>query len=714
MKKILLIICLILKNTLLFAIPTDTLTIHENETKLLTHLYFKELEDPAGIHKITDIVSDNSFHTVSSSLPILKYSKSITWLKFVLKNKTTRAFVPITTGPSIIDNFDMYFADPEQSAHIVNLTSGIPSRDSKLIKQNNNFINCIIFPDSVRTIYLRIKSSASGVVPIQISSANDFFKNADLDNILVGGFIGIVLIMALYNSILYIIVRDVSYVYYVSYIIFLGISQVLLRGYGISFFVSKKVILNSYLIPFTRILFGYSILLFASEFLQLKQNLKSYFKFYYLLYVFYTLALIAIIAGKATSAYNLITASAALVSVTLLFVGGLLYFKGFRPAKYFMLAWGIFLVSILISIARNRGFIIHNTFTSNIVIYSSVLELVLFSIALADKINFYRKQTIETQQFSLIIAKENERLITQQNIQLESEVNARIQELIQTNQSLSSTIEDLQSAQIKLVETEKMASLGQLTAGVAHEINNPINFVSSNVKPLRLDFLEIFSLLERYKEAGETPDRKKFLAIINQYKKSIDVDFLKEEILSLLDGIEEGASRTTEIVQSLRTFSRTDEKTLKLIDLNKAVLNTLILLRSSIPYNIEIKPVLNKLPLLNCYPGKINQVLMNLINNGIQAIKAKEHQNNESVMIITMNSPENIIIEISDTGVGMNKKVKQRIFEPFFTTKDVGEGTGLGLSIVFGIIEDHRGTIEVVSEPGKGSTFTITLPKDLE
>jgi hypothetical protein len=370
---------------------------------------------------------------------------------------------------------------------------------------------------------------------------------------------------------------------------------------------------------------------------------------------------------------------------------------------------------MLISIAYHRGYIAHNAFTSNIIIYSSTLQLMLFSIALADKINFYRRQNNQTQLLSLTIAKENERLITEQNILLESEVHVRTQQLIQTNQDLSSTIEDLKSTQMKLIETEKMASLGQLTAGIAHEINNPINFVSSNVKPLRLDFLEIFSLVDKYNEVGIQQGTKKSLPHdLGQVKKGIDLDFLKEEILSLLDGIEEGANRTTEIVQSLRTFSRTDELISKSIDINKAILTTLILLRSSIPYNIEIKPVLNKLSLLNCYPGKINQVLMNLINNGIQAIKAKEQQDNESVMIVTSDFPENITIEIIDTGIGMNKEIKQRIFEPFFTTKEVGEGTGLGLSIVFGIIEDHHGAITVESETGKGTKFTITLPKNLE
>ena len=714
MRKIFLIIYLILQNYLVFAAPADTLTIHENETRLLTHNYFLELEDPANSYKIQDIMSDTNFRPVNSSLPILSYSKSTTWLKFVLKNKTTRAFVPINIGPGVIDNFDIYYADPDRSQHIINLTSDIPSRDSKLIKQNNTFINCIIFPDSVRTIYLRIKSSAPGVIPIQIRSANEFFKSSDFNNVVAGGFMGIVLIMAFYNLMLYIIVKDLSYLYYVFYIVFLGLSQLFLRGYGITFFLTKKVILNNYFIPFTRIFFGYSVLLFTSEFLQLKQTFKSHYKFYYLLYLLYTIALIGIITGHVLFAYNFITCSSVITAVSLLFIGGLIYFRGFKPAKYFMLGWGIFLASILISIARSRGYIVHNDFTVNIVLYSSSLELILFSIALADKISFYRRQTIEMQQLSLNIAKENERLITEQNILLESQVNSRTNQLIQTNQNLSATIEDLQSTQTKLIETEKMASLGQLTAGIAHEINNPINFVSSNVKPLRLDFLEIFSLLDKYKEAGEKPDKKELFALANQYKNNIDVDFLKKEIITLLDGIEEGANRTAEIVQSLRTFSRTDEKILKLIDINKAVLNTLILLRSSIPYNIVMKPVLSKLPLLNCYPGKVNQVLVNLINNGIQAIKIKENQINESISITTSDSPEYVIIQVTDTGVGMSKEVKQKIFDPFFTTKGVGEGTGLGLSIVFGIIEDHAGKIEVQSEPNNGSTFTISLPKNLE
>ncbi|HVW13706.1 MAG TPA: 7TM diverse intracellular signaling domain-containing protein [Mucilaginibacter sp.] len=712
MKKILLILCLLIQNTFLFASTPDTLTIHENESILLTHRYFLELEDPKGSYKINEVVAGSGFHTVASTLPTFRYSKSTTWLKFILKNKTTRPFVPISISPAAIDSFDLYYVDPV-SKRIINLSSAVPYRDTKLIKQTNSFINAIIFPDSVRTVYLRIHSSASSVIPININSANSFFKSADFENLLLGAFMGISAVMAIYNLMLFIIVKERSYLYYVAFIVFLALSQMLQRGYGTSFFSNDAMIINNYFIPFIRALFGYSVLLFAAEFLQLKTNLGYYGNYYYSLYVIYTVGLVATSVGLVSFAYDIITIAAALTSITLLSLGTLLYFRGFKPAKYFMTGWGLFLVTMLISIARNNGLIIHNDFTANIIIYSSMLQLALFSIALADKINFYRRQTYDSQVLALTIAKENERLTTEQNIELESKVNARTHELIKTNKDLSKIIEDLKSAQSKLIETEKMASLGQLTAGVAHEINNPINFVNSNVKPLRLDFMELFALLQKYKEAGDNPDNKELLELAHEIEVNTDINFLKEEIQSLLDGIEDGANRTAEIVQSLRTFSRTDEQALKLADINKAVLSALVLLRNTIPYNIEIIPVLNKLPMLYCYPGKINQVLVNLINNGIQAIKAKSRQANESLRITTSDHPENITIEIADTGVGMPAEVKQRMFEPFFTTKDVGEGTGLGLAIVFGIIEDHHGTVDVQSEPGKGTTFIITLPKNL-
>jgi signal transduction histidine kinase len=658
------------------------------------------------------VIDKDGFHTINTTLPILKFSKSATWLKFTLKNNTHHNNIPVSLGRIILDEFEIFYKD--STGNIVHLIPQKADYDRSNSIRQVPVIDIPLKTGQSGTYFLKVKGNTASVVPIEISGADQFALESNNDDLINGAIIGIFLVMALYNLMLFIVVRDRSYLFYTYYIVALGLSQMLTLGYGTDLLPKNRLIVNNYIFPFLRVFFGYSILLFAGEFLRLRFNAQKYYWFYNLLYLLYATPLICVLFGWTGAAFAMITIAIFLTSCFLIFIGMFLYFQGYAPAKFFMVGWGLSLLAVLASIARNKGFIIpYTNFTANILIYSSLLELVLFSVALADKINYYRHQNDESQQAALRIAKENERLITEQNINLENKVKERTTELIDTNQSLSITIENLKAAQFKLVETEKMASLGQLTAGVAHEINNPINFVNANVAPLRLDFNELFSLLEKYDAAAHNPQNAALLAEAQKYRDEIDAEFVKTEILGLLDGIEDGANRTSEIVQSLRTFSRMDELVLKPANINNAILNTLILLRSSIPHYIEIKPVFDKLEPLNCYAGKLSQVLVNLINNGIQAIKAKPEHHQESVMIITRDEPEHICIEITDTGIGMSDEVKQRIFEPFFTTKEIGEGTGLGLSIVFGIIEKHRGSIDVQSAPGKGTTIIVKLPKNL-
>jgi len=705
MKKLLLTGYLLVLGLALFAYPSDTLVINSNQSHLLTNRYFYELDAPDNNLTIAQVLNNNKFHRVEQTLPALRFSESTTWVKFNLKNNSEEPLLTIGINASVIDEFDLYYT--------IN-TSTAPRHLSPDHTQNLAFINCPLLPGTSSTVYLRIRSNASAVVPIKIYSAAAFLESRNIENITTGIIVGVFIVMALYNLLLFFIVGDYSYLYYVNYIVFLGLSQLLKRGYGTNLLTTDITTLNNYVIPVIRVLLGFSILLFMSQFLQLKQNLKQWYKYYLLLYLFYLVTLVVIVTGMAGIAYNLIAISTAITAISLLMIGAYLYLRSnFKPAKFFLLGWGLFLISLLISVARNKGFMPYNNITANIVIYSSVLELILFSAALAEKINFYRYQKNESQSFALTVAQENERLIIQQNILLESKVKERTEELTKINKSLSLSIDNLTATQKQLIDNEKMASLGQLTAGVAHEINNPINFVGSNIAPLRLDFDELLVLLDKYDDALNNPDQILFLKDLNDYKQKIDLNFIRDEITVLLNGIEDGANRTAEIVNSLRTFSSTDEQVLKTADINKSILNNLLILRSTIPYYIEIRPVFDKLEPLNCYPGKINQLIINLINNSIYAIKSKDHHSDECIMIITKDYADHITIEITDTGVGMTEETKQRIFEPFFTTKGIGEGTGLGLSIVFGIIEKHRGSIEVTSSPNEGATFMVSIPKNL-
>ena len=273
------------------------------------------------------------------------------------------------------------------------------------------------------------------------------------------------------------------------------------------------------------------------------------------------------------------------------------------------------------------------------------------------------------------------------------------------NTELNKLLVDLREAQQQLVMAEKMASLGQLTAGVAHEINNPINFVSANIKPLKEDLADIVECINRYESVIRENKLEELFSGVQQFKNKTDIAFSMKEIQDLLRGIEEGANRTSEIVKGLRNFSRLDQNVVKKANLNEGIESTLTLLHTVYKDRIEIIKDYGDIPEVECLPGQINQVLMNILSNAIQAIAEKGE-----IFIKTREEKSAVKISIRDTGGGMSDETKQKIFDPFFTTKEVGKGTGLGLSISYGIIEKHQGKIEVNSVQGKGTEFIITLP----
>lgn len=292
------------------------------------------------------------------------------------------------------------------------------------------------------------------------------------------------------------------------------------------------------------------------------------------------------------------------------------------------------------------------------------------------------------------------------------------------NSELEEAMKKLQAAQTQLVESEKMASLGQLTAGIAHEINNPINYVKGNINPLKKDFEEIKALFRKILQLRDMNDLEASVAQIEDYAEEIDAVYLFQEMEQLLNGIEDGANRTKQIVDGLKIFSRTEHDLFKHIDVHKGLDSTLTLLNNRLKDRIKINKDYDDLPLIECLPGKLNQVFMNIIVNGIQAIEDKARSAGQNLnqeigeISIRTKATQNCLpgkkdclqIFISDSGTGIPESIRNKIFDPFFTTKDVGEGTGLGLSITFGIIEKHQGRIKVESKEGEGTTFIIILP----
>ncbi len=309
-------------------------------------------------------------------------------------------------------------------------------------------------------------------------------------------------------------------------------------------------------------------------------------------------------------------------------------------------------------------------------------------------------QNFDAKRFLDMKVQERTAQVMQQKQKIE-EIN---HELNRQKDEVQKTLEDLKQAQTQLVQSEKMASLGQLVAGIAHEINNPVNFISAGVDSLSTNLEEIRQVLDIYHKITEENVTEKLKEIEN-IKEKVEYKEAIREINKLIESIKNGTKRTTEIVRGLRTFSRLDEDILKVADIHEGIDSTLILLHNKYKNRIEIVKNYGDIPQIECYPGQLNQVFMNLLSNAVDAIDDKG-----TITISTSLSDSLIKISIKDSGQGIPENIRKKIFDPFFTTKGVGKGTGLGLSISQSIIEKHKGTMTYISEPGKGTEFIISLP----
>ncbi|MEG4235320.1 PAS domain S-box protein [Microcoleus sp. Pol11C3] len=288
---------------------------------------------------------------------------------------------------------------------------------------------------------------------------------------------------------------------------------------------------------------------------------------------------------------------------------------------------------------------------------------------------------------------------------------------------LESALRSLRSTQTQLIQTEKMSSLGQLVAGIAHEINNPVNFIHANIDYLNQYTKQLLDLVTLYEHEYPEPNSK----ILDRIQE-IDLDFMAEDLRKVVGSMQVGTERIRQIVLSLRNFSRLDESAMKPVDIHVGIESTLLILqhrlksRDSRP-EIEVIKEFGKLPLVECYASQMNQVFMNIIANGIDAIEERYHQlsvprsetKSGRIAISTSVTPQNTVrVEISDNGTGIPEGIVERIFNPFFTTKAVGKGTGLGMSIAHSIVvEKHKGKIECISSIGCGTTFKIEIPKSV-
>jgi PAS domain S-box-containing protein len=292
-------------------------------------------------------------------------------------------------------------------------------------------------------------------------------------------------------------------------------------------------------------------------------------------------------------------------------------------------------------------------------------------------------------------------------LQDRTEVMRAQEELVHNYRNIKETNRRLEEAQNQLLQSEKLASIGQLAAGVAHEINNPIGFVNSNLGSLRRYVEALLALVAAY---GRHRDELADDTELARLEKAADLDYLAEDLPALLQESEDGLSRVKKIVQDLKDFSRVDSADWQDADINAGIESTLNVVMNEVKYRADVERRYGELPAVRCLAGQLNQVFMNLIVNAAHAMEGQRGLITLSSGVEARGGIDGVWIEVADTGKGMPPEVRRRIFEPFFTTKPVGQGTGLGLSLSFSIVQKHGGAIDVDSTPGAGTRFRVWVP----
>lgn len=657
------------------------------------------LQDTSAKLTIQDVLANGQFEHCTSEVPNLGITRSAYWIKAVVINSSSEERMVLLIDHPEIEELDVYL---NMNGSITRVVHGGQMRPRDTDKHNSpTFSYSLPIPyGGFADLYIRAKSDKQLQIPLFIQNEESSSTLKLNRNLFMGGYMGIMLVMFLYNLFIYFSIRERNYLYYVLYLLTVCITQLSFTGYSAFYLWPDKY----WIIQHSSTTFTVITMIFAAEFMQRFIHVPDYIaKFISVKSIIYSVAIAGALAcfiGYAVEGYQIIQLTSAVMAFYMLYISIKITWMGHRQARYFLGAWGIFVTGIMIFVAKDWGLLPYNDITKHMMMIGSAVEVVLLSFGLADKINVLRREKELSQAEALRMAKENERFIRDQNVVLEQKVTERTHALQESNDHLKRT-------QSQLVSAEKMASLGQLTAGIAHEINNPLNFISSNIPPLKRDLQDLKEVLDAYRAASKDNPA---MRDIHALEERIGVDFTVKEVHEILACMETGAARTSEIVQGLRTFSRLDEDDLKEADINEGLRSTVVVLGPQFRDQVKVHYDLADLPPLECFPGKLNQLFMNLLNNAAHAVKQRHGESGGVVGISTRVEGDQVVVRIEDNGMGMDESIQARLFEPFFTTKEVGEGTGLGLSIAQGIAEKHHGRITVESVVAQGTVFTITLP----
>lgn len=661
--------------------------------------------DEQRLGTIEDAVKAD-FTTCTTPVPNLGISTAAHWLRLNVRNASEHERVVLALPHPELDEVDVFTVLDGRIVHVMSAGQSRP-RSSKFGAYDRELSAALTIPKGKSaSVFVRVYSMKQLQIPMLLRTVEHHAESRAGRNIVIGLYVGVMAVLVLYNLFIWFALRQRTYLQYVGYLALVALTQLAFNGIAPAYIWPG----SEWLSKFSSLLLTLATAAAGSEFTRSfletsvrARKLDNGVKIFYAIFLGTT---IIYLSGWGQLGYQIAQAVSGLFAFYVLFLAFRVWRRGSRQAGYFLIAWSVFLSGTMVFVLKDAGILPFNDITIYTMPLGSAIEGILLSFGLADRINVLRKEKERSQAAALEASLENERIIRDQNAMLEQKVTERTHELVEANNELKRT-------QVQLVEAEKMAGLGQLTAGIAHEINNPINFINSNIPPLRRNLQDMTEVIRGYRSGHDDPAAR--LAEADKLYNELGIDDALAELDGMIGSIDEGARRTAEIVKGLRNFSRLDEDALKLADLNEGVQSTLALLSPQVRGQVTFSTVLAELPQAECLPGKLNQAIMNLLTNAAQSVRAKHGETGQGLVSIrTWHEEGRITIAVKDNGVGLTDEVKSRMFEPFFTTKGVGEGTGLGLSITYSIVQKHNGQIAVDSTPGHGAEFRITIPVQQE
>lgn len=743
-----------------FLSANDPLVLYDFKTEHKVSKYIKYYFDSSNALGIKDILEDKALEWVDNKNPeslSLGFNTSTLWLSFDVINiccENKNWYIELGYPP--LDSITYYHITEDGKTTTIQDGDQYPVPNNSIKSKYYNFL--MVLPNNGKSkIIFKIRSESSLAIPLSIYSAEGFSEKIQLEEYFFGAFCGIMVIMAFYNLFIYFSTKENSYLFYILYILTFLLQSLSLRGYIREYLPSLLYLNNVAPILFTELslFFGLS---FTSSFLQTKENLPSLHK---LILSYMSVPFIGVSLAFFTNysiAIKYATITSFISSFVILFVSITSIRKKFRPARFFILGWGMLSLGIVIYALRMGGIIPHNFFTNSSYQIFSIMEILLLSLALGDKINILKKEFSQNLELKV-----NERT---------RELSAMVELVYEQKGAVEQTLKELKETQAQLVEAEKKAALGQLVSSVAHEINNPISAIQANVgiaesalKPIFLDFFSFIRTLSEvqvnvFKELVQlsissqvyistkeernlkkkidiefqqyTPkNEKNFLEIkdlllelrlFDQFHKYKEL-FTEEEFLFVLQNllilisefralknINISVEKTTKVVFILRKYLNTYIKgEYKTISISEEINKVLLLYDNYIKNSIKINRLYNDELNINCISDDVKHVWRNLIYNSIQAMQSTDKNLSISIDKISKDTKMYAKVQIMDSGIGIEPENKQKIFSPFFTTKPQGEGIGLGLYISKTIIDEHNGQIEFESEKNK-TIFTILLP----